>query len=86
MEQLPDRWLSFPEPLFWWAAAYDDVRATRALLARYFEMKPGGRESFEAARRLARGGSPAPISVSNAMVAFGWSAVTSGSLGGDEPI
>ena len=35
VDRLPDRWLSSPEPLFWWAAAYGDMGATRALLSRF---------------------------------------------------
>jgi hypothetical protein len=84
MEQLPDRWLSPPEPLFWWGAAYEDMAAIRTLLYRYFQAKPGSREHFEAGRRLAREGAPA--SAPNTMVAFGWSAASIGSLATNESV
>jgi len=87
IEQLPDRWLSSsPETLFWWTAAYGDVDATRTLLTRYFEVKPGSREPFETGRRLAGKGDPAPTPITNTMVAWGWSAVAAGSLEAGEPV
>jgi hypothetical protein len=49
-------------------------------------MKPGSREHFETGRRLAGEGEPAPAPITNTMVAFGWSAVTSGSLGPAESV
>ena len=85
-ELLPDRWLGRPEPLFWWAVAYGDKGAALTVLSRYFLNQPRSREHFDAGRRLAGAGVQAPVPVSNVMIALGWSAVTSGALGADEPV
>ena len=85
-EQLPDSWIVFPEPLFWWATAYAEKAAAKRFLSRYFDLKPGARNHFESGRRLALESGPEPPSINNMLVAFGWSAVSSGALGADEPI
>jgi hypothetical protein len=84
-ERLPDPWIVFPEPPFWWATAYGDQDAAKRFLARYFESKPAGRRHFETGRRLAESSSE-PEGVNNTLVAFGWSAVHSGALEATEPI
>ncbi len=83
---LPDQWLVFPEPLFWWAIAFGDDAAARTILSRYFREKAQSRDHFDAGRRLAAAGEPAPVPISNTMIAFGWSVVSSGALTVDEPI
>ena len=84
-ERLPDRWIVFPEPPFWWATVYGEPAAAKRFLARYFEANPAGRRHFETGRRLTDS-SPEPSAVNNTLVAFGWSAVHSGALGAEEPI
>jgi hypothetical protein len=83
---LPDRWLVFPEPLFWWAVAFGDGVAARTILSRFFRDKGKARHRFDAGRRLAAAGEPAPMPISNTMIAFGWSAVSTGALTVDEPV
>lgn len=83
-ELLPDRWLVFPEPLFWWAIAFEDGVAARTILSRYFRGKDRAREHFDVGRVLAASGDAAPVPISNTMVAFGWSAVSTGALTFDE--
>jgi hypothetical protein len=83
VERLPERWLVFPEPLFWWAAAYGDSASARAFLARYFKSRPSAVERFEAGRRAAAAGEPAPEAVTGTLD-FAWSAVSTGVLSADE--
>ena len=85
-EQLPDRWFISPEPLFWWATAYGDRSAARTILIRYFAIHPGGRKGFDDGRELAAAGEGPPVPISKAMIAFGWSAVSTGALGAEEII
>ena len=85
-EQLPNPWIVFPEPPFWWAAAYGEKAAAGRFLSRFFELKPPSRLHFEAGRRLAVESGPEPPSINNMYVAFGWSAVSSQALGADEAI
>jgi hypothetical protein len=85
-EQLPDSWIVFPEPPFWWATAYGERAAATRFLSRYFELKPGARIHFESGRRLALESGSEPPSINNMLVALGWSAVSSGALAADEPI
>jgi hypothetical protein len=85
-EQLPNSWIVFPEPPFWWAAAYGEKAAARRFLSRFFELKPPSRIHFEAGRRLAVESGPEPPSINNTYVALGWSAVSSQALGADEAI
>jgi len=83
-DKLPIRWIVFPEPPFWWAAAYGDHRAAKRFLARYFEANPGSRAHFERGRVLSSSDAGPPFG--NTLVALGWSAVRSGALTADEPI
>jgi hypothetical protein len=85
-ELLPDTWLVSPELLFWWAVALGDGVAARTIVSRYFRGKDSSREHFDVGRRLAAAGKPAPVPVSNTMIAFGWSAVSIGALTVDEPV
>jgi hypothetical protein len=85
-ELLPATWLIFPELLFWWAVAYRDGVAARTILSRYFRGKDNARDHFDVGRRLAAAGESAPVTVSNTMTAFGWSAVSTGALAFDEPV
>jgi hypothetical protein len=77
--------LVFPEPLFWWAAAYEDAASAKAFLSRYFRASPGGREKFDEGRRRAAAGQPAPEAIQGTLD-FAWSAVNAGVLGADDPI
>ncbi len=81
---LPDRWLLFPEPLFWWATAYGDKSSALRFLSRYFGTKTAVRAKFDEGRRLAREGAGAPIPMKNHIVNFGWSAASSGALDDDD--
>jgi hypothetical protein len=85
-ELLPDMWLVFPEPLFWWAVAFGDGVAARTILSRYFRGKDRARDYFDDGRRLAAAGEPAPDPIRNTMIAFGWSAVSTGALTLEEPV
>jgi hypothetical protein len=84
--RLPDRWLVFPEQLFWFPIAYDDKQAAKTLLARYFQLKPATREPFEAGRAAAAAGEPAPFAIGNLMHDLGRSVVTTGALAADERV
>jgi hypothetical protein len=85
-EQLPNPWIVFPEPPFWWAVAYGEKAAARRFLSRFFELKPPSRIHFEAGRRLAVESGTEPPSINNTYVALGWSAVSSEALEADEAI
>jgi hypothetical protein len=86
IERLPDRWVLSVDHLFWWAASSGDSDAAHRLLRRYFSQRPESRQHFDSGRRMARAGEPAPVPVSNTMLALGYGAVMAGVVASDEII